>query len=132
MENNTTTSYNSTTPVYLPMSTITFAIDYRDWNRLKKTVESCDYKTNLWEVFASVLCGGAISGFITWLSISNIAANEKVRTILICTAITCILVSIVYFIASKGFRKQERTKIASILKELKFIEEKRPQIPPIE
>lgn len=132
MENNTTTTYNSTTRVYLPTSTVTFAIDYRDWNRLKETVMSCDSKTNLWEVFASVLCGGAISGFITWLSISNIAANEKVRTILICTAITCILVSIVCFIASKGFRKQERTKIASILKELKFIEEKRPQIPPIE
>lgn len=131
MENNTTTSYNSTTPVYLPMTTITFAIDYRDWNRLKKTVESCDSKTNLWEVFASVFCGGAISSFISWLSITDIDANEKIRTILICTACTCVLVSIVCFFASKSFRKQEKTKIKSILKELKFIEEKMPPIPPI-
>lgn len=128
MENNTTTIYNSTNEVFLPTGTVAFAVDNRDWNRLKSTVEKCDSKTNLWEVFASVFSGGALSGFFTWLSIRNTEGIEKSSTILLCTAITCFLLAIVCFIASKSFKKQERERIESVKNELKFIEDKRPQM----
>lgn len=128
MENSTTTTYNSTTQVFMPTSTVAFAVDNRDWNRLKNTVEKCDSKTNFWEVFASVFCGGTLSSFFTWLSITNNVANEKIRIILLCTTISCLVLAIVSFIASRGFKKQERAKIESIKNELRFIKDKRPPI----
>ena len=129
MDNSTITSYNSTTQVFLPTSTVTFAIDNRDWMRLKKTVNDCRFNTNLWEVFASIFCGGSLSGFITWISLPNDAINEKSRIILLCIAVTCALISIVCFIASRSFIRQEKTRIESIKKELLFIEDKRPPLP---
>ncbi len=128
MENNSTTTYNSTTEVFLPTSTVAFIVDNRDWSRLKNTVDNCDPKTNLWVVFASVFGGGALSGLFAWLSIGNNEAIEKIKTILLCATATCFLLALVCFIASKSFKKQERAKIDSIKNELIFIEEKRPII----
>lgn len=124
MGNTTETTLKATTMVVIPTSTESIAVDKRDWKRLKSTVESCNFHTNYWEDLASLFFGGTLSGLFAWLSVSNNEANIKSRMMIICAVIICFLLSIVCYIASRGYTKQKKATIESIKNELKFIEDK--------
>ncbi len=123
MENNNTTSYNSKNQVFLPMSTESFAIDKRNWSRIKDTVENCVFHTNWWEIASSVFGGGTVSAFITWLSLPRISENKITRIILLCASFTCLIIAILCFLGSLGLKGKNRTTIESVKKEIKFIED---------
>lgn len=123
MENNNTTSYNSKNQVLLPMSTESFAVDKRNWNRIKDAVDNCVFHTNWWEILYSVFGGGTITAFVTWLSLPKIPENKMTCIILLCATFACFAIAILCYLGSLDSKRQNITTIDSVKKEIKFIED---------
>lgn len=117
-------SFKTDNVVELPKSTRSYVIESRDWERLKSTASKCSFKKNWWDVFASVFAGAAVSAFFTCLSIFHNTTMKIAATVLIVTAIACVLLAVVCYMAGNKYDSISASKVSGILNEIAFIEDK--------
>lgn len=121
------TTFTTESQVNLPKNHFFYTIDERNWERLKKVVNKCNYKTNWWEVFTSAFLGISGSALITLLSISRSCENKIIRVVLICASISFFVLALICFFGSYSFRKNNKSSVELIKDELVYIEETFPK-----
>lgn len=122
MATNSTLSYKESRFVTLPPAHNSFAMDRREWERLKETVESC--KTNGQWFMSVAFCffGIAGSAFATWLGLFSQQGMDKVKLVLVIGTIVPIIIGILCVWVQLWQNKNQTSSIESIKKEIEYIE----------
>jgi len=109
--------------VTLPTTHNSFAMDRREWNRLKTTVNSCQINGQWFMSIAFCFFGIAGSAFVTWISLYSQQGVDSIKLVLLIGAIasSCIGMLCVWFQISQN--KNQTTSIQSVKDEIKYIEE---------
>lgn len=109
--------------VTLPSEHNSFAMDRREWNRLKETVNSCKMIGQWFMSVAFCFFGIAGSAGITWISLLSSQSVEKIRLVLLIVAIASVIIGILCLWFQFSENKNQTTSIQSIKNEIKYIEE---------
>lgn len=109
--------------VTLPTSHNFFAMDRREWNRLKNTVNSCRINGHWFMSVAFCFFGIAGSALITWLSLHSQQGIDNIKLVLLIGAIASCLIGILCVWSQSLQNKNQTTSIQSIKDEIEFIEE---------
>ncbi len=122
MPTNLTLSYKENRSVMLPPAHNSFAMDRREWERLKTTVESC--KTNGQWFMSVAFCffGIAGSAIVTWVSLLSQQGIDDIKLVLVLSAIASICIGLLCVWFQYLQNKNETSSIESIKKEIEYIE----------
>lgn len=122
MATNSTLSYIESRSVTLPPAHNSFAMDRREWNRLKATVNSC--KTNGQWFMSVAFCffGIAGSAFVTWISLFSQQGIDDIKLVLLLGTIVSICIGILCVWFQLWQNKNQTSTIESIKKEIDYIE----------
>lgn len=109
--------------VTLPTTHNSFAMDRREWNRLKTTVNGC--KTNGQWFMSVAFCffGIAGSAFVTWISLYSQHGIDSIKLVLLIGTIASICIGILCVWFQSWQNKSQATSIQSIKDEIEYIEE---------
>jgi hypothetical protein len=109
--------------VTVPTTHDSFAMDRREWNRLKAAVNGC--KTNGQWFMSVAFCFFGISGsaFITWISLFSQTGIDNIKLVLLIGAIASFIVGILCVCFQYLQNKNQTSSIESIKSEISYIEE---------
>lgn len=109
--------------VTVPTTHNSFAMDRREWNRLKATVNGCKTNGQWFMSIAFCFFGIAGSAFVTWISLLSQQGIDKIKLVLLIGTIVSICIGILCVWFQSWQNKNEVTSIQSIKDEIKYIEE---------
>ena len=115
-------TYKEDRKVTLPVAHTSFAIEKREWNRLKDTVNRCSTDSQWFRSIAFCFFGIAGSAIITWLSLSSQKEVEQIRLILLIATIVSFLVGIIFLVFQLYINKKNGSSIDAIKSEIEYIE----------
>lgn len=109
--------------VTVPTTHNSFAMDRREWNRLKATVNGCKTNGQWFMSIAFCFFGIAGSAFVTWISLLSQQGIDKIKLVLLIGTIVSICIGILCVWFQSCQNKNEVTSIQSIKDEIEYIEE---------
>ena len=109
--------------VTVPTTHDSFAMDRREWNRLKAAVNGCKTNGQWFMSIAFCFFGIAGSAFVTWISLLSQQGIDKIKLVLLIGTIVSICIGILCVWFQSWQNKNEPTSIQSIKDEIKYIEE---------
>lgn len=115
-------TYQEDRTVTLPVASDSFAIEKREWNRLKNLVSNCKTNREWFMSIAFSFFGFAGSAFITWLSLGSQEGMEITRLILMMATIVSLLMGVICLVFQWYLNKNHSDSIESIKDEIQFIE----------
>lgn len=116
-------TYQESRKVTLPSASTALAIEKREWERLKKTVNTCKTENQWFMSIAFCFLGIAGSAFVTWLSLLSQEKLVTIRLVLIITVIVSIVLGLICVAFQLYINKNHRTTITSIKEEIQYIED---------
>lgn len=116
-------TYKEDRLITLPVAHTSFAIEKREWIRLKATVNSCSTDSQWFMSVAFCFFGIAGSGFITWISLTSQQGIGSIQLTLIITSIVSVLLGVMCSIFQIYLNKKHTSSIDNIKREIEFIEE---------
>lgn len=115
--------YKENRTVTLPPAHNSFAMDRREWERLKTTVNSCKINGQWFMSVAFCFFGISGSAFITWISLFSQTGIDKIKLVLLIGAIASFIVGILCVCFQYLQNKNQTSSIESIKSEISYIEE---------
>lgn len=116
-------SFRQENKVSLPTAPLSFVIDKREWERLKKVVDKCKPDEKWFKSIAFCFYGISGSAFITWYSLLSQEDIETTRLVLLIVAIVTLVLGCLCIGVQYHFDKSQGLSIQAIKEELHYIEE---------
>lgn len=116
-------TYQESRKVTLPSASTALAIEKREWERLKKTVNKCKTENQWFMSVAFCFFGIAGSAFVTWISLLSQTNIDTIRLVLIISAIVSLVLGGICIAFQLYININHRTTISSIKDEIQYIEE---------
>ena len=109
--------------VTVPTKHDSFAMDRREWNRLKTAVNGCKTNGQWFMSIAFCFFGIAGSAFVTWISLLSQQGIDNIKLVLLIGTIVSVCIGILCVWFQSWQNKNESTSIQSIKDEIEYIEE---------
>ena len=116
-------TYQESRKVTLPSASTSLAIEKREWERLKKIVNTCKTDNQWFMSVAFCFFGIAGSAFVTWLSLLSQEELATIRLVLIVTVVVSLVLGLICVSFQLYINKNHRTSITSIKEEIQYIED---------
>lgn len=114
MGNKPPMSINRDANIFIARQPDYFGVSKSDWNRLKKTIDSCKYKTNWWANLCSTFIGISASSLISYLTIPLSTEDEWIKPVILCVAILTAIMSLICYFANRREKSLNTSDIQSI------------------
>ena len=114
--------YKEDREVVLPPAHPSFAMEKREWERLKNTVNRCSTDSQWFMAIAFCFFGIAGSAIVTWISLLSQAGIDIIRLALLIGAIVSIIVGGTFVAFQRYINKNHSSSIEMIKEEIEYIE----------
>lgn len=114
--------YKEDREVVLPPAHPSFAMEKREWERLKNTVNKCSTNSKWCMSIAFFFFGIAGSAFFSWFSLSSQDDIDNTRLVLLIVAIVSIIVGVIFVVFQIYINKKHSSSIEAIKEEIEYIE----------
>ena len=116
-------NYKENRTITLPSASASIAIEKREWERLKSTVNKCKGENQWFMSIAFCFFGIAGSAFVTWISLYSQENLETIRLFLLITTIVSVIIGGAFIAFQLYINSEYKSSLSSIKDEIQFIED---------